>query len=59
MVAESALFGTATTPDLLRETNPEVLLATQAVNAAAAQLEYERDKRLANLIIHELAKAWK
>jgi DNA-binding protein YbaB len=58
MVAESALFGTAATPDLLRETDPEVLLATQAVNAAAAEIEFERDERLAKLIIRELSKAW-
>ena len=59
MVAESAVFGTAIVADLLRETDPEVLLATQAVNAAARQLLDDRDQQLARLIINELAKAWK
>lgn len=56
MVAASALFGTAATGDLLRETDPEVLLATQAVNAAAAEIEFERDKRQAQLIAIEVSK---
>jgi hypothetical protein len=56
MVAESARFGTAATPDLLRETDIDVLLATQAVNAAAAKLEFEADQRQAKLIAHEVSK---
>lgn len=56
MVAESAIFGTAATSVLLRETDPEVLLATQVVNAAAAEIQYERDKRQATLIAIEVSK---
>ncbi|MGZ4530804.1 MAG: hypothetical protein ACXVXP_00460 [Mycobacteriaceae bacterium] len=59
VLAESAVYGTAGTLDLLRETDPDVLLATQAVNAAAAEIVDEQHRRLAIHIISELAKAWK
>jgi hypothetical protein len=46
-------------PDLLRETNPDVLLAVQAANVAAQEFLEEQHKRLAYHIIKCLADAWR
>lgn len=58
-MAESALLGTATVPDLIRESDPDVLLALTAVNKQVMELRQAMDKNLARLIAVELAKIWK
>lgn len=55
-VAESAALGLATVPELVRETDPDVLLAIQAATAPALELLDARFKRLAQHIAAEVSK---
>lgn len=46
-------------PELVREEDPDVLLAIQAANVAAAGELEQSYKRQAQWIVHMLAEAWK
>lgn len=54
-LGQCAFYGVATVPELLRETDQDTLLALQVTTRVAADLALERDKRLAKLIVKELA----
>jgi hypothetical protein len=56
-LGQSAFLGTGSVVDLARESDPEVLLAVQAANVAAAEMLEEQHKRLAQHIISRLADA--
>lgn len=57
-LGQSAALGTGTVPELIRETDPDVLLAMQAVNLAAMEYREAELKRLAHYIGEVLAKVW-
>lgn len=58
-LAEAAVLGTATVPELIREADQDVLLALTAVNKKAIELRDSQYERLAHHIVAALAKAWK
>ena len=58
-LTECAALGTATIPEVIRESDPDVLLALTAANRRMLELRDEQYQRLAQHIIAELAKAWK
>lgn len=57
-LAECAVLGTATIPEVIRERDPDVLLTLSAVNRKMVEMRDDERKRLAQHIIAELAKAW-
>lgn len=57
-VAECVERGVSDALTLLQSDDPELLLAAQAVNEAAAQVRTEQNRELAGHIIHALNKAF-
>jgi hypothetical protein len=55
-LAECVVLGTGTVLDLIRESDPNVILALRAVNVKVAELHEQLEKRLAQRTANELAK---
>jgi hypothetical protein len=58
-MGQCAFLGTASVPDLIRESDPDVLMAVQAANVVALEMTEEHHKRAGQYVIKALAEAWK